>query len=112
MSYRTKLYEDYAGIFGSHEQNNEDVEGEHRDGERDVEGLTRAEVRAEIEEEKRRKKWNWYNLLYHIAKGDILKIEQLTKLNLLFLLTHKGYEIENKKIYEFYEFRRFNMNLQ
>jgi hypothetical protein len=33
------------------------------------------------------------------------------KLNFLFTLTHKSFELENKKIREYYDFRRYNLSV-
>jgi len=35
-------------------------------------------------------------------------MEDVLKMNFLFTLTHKSFEVENKKISEFYEYRRYN----
>ena len=35
--------------------------------------------------------WTWYSLLYKLAGGDILKIEEVGKLNFIFCLNHLAY---------------------
>jgi hypothetical protein len=44
-----------------------------------------------------------------LAKGDITKIEGIFKLNFVFTLTHKSFEVENKRIFEFYEYNKYNI---
>lgn len=56
------------------------------------------------------RKWSWYTFVYTLAKGDILKIEQILKMNFVLTLNHKAYEQENKNIKEFYEFRKYNID--
>jgi hypothetical protein len=89
------VYENNKGLFEQADQPDGETESE------------RKEHLAEIE---KAKKWNWYGYFYCLAKGDITKMEEVLKLNFLFTLTHKGFEIENKKISEYYDFRRFNVN--
>lgn len=36
-------------------------------------------------------------------------MESVFKLNLLFTLTHRSFELENKKIKEYYDFVRYNI---
>lgn len=36
--------------------------------------------------------WVWYGMLYNLADGDILKIEEIGKLNFVFVLTHLAYK--------------------
>lgn len=36
-------------------------------------------------------------------------MEAVLKQNFLFTLTHKSFELENKKIREYYDYRRYNI---
>ena len=47
---------------------------------------------------------------YHLAKGDVTKIEPILKMNFIFALTFKSCEIENKQIFEYYDRDRYNIN--
>jgi len=101
------LYSDYAGLFGGNSNGNE---GSNKDSDEVLaEELTAKERLEEQREKEKIKKWNWYSLLYAMSKGDIFKLKDLFELNLNFFLTHKAFEIENKNMYEFYEYKRFNV---
>jgi hypothetical protein len=70
---------------------------------------TEQERRERIAEERAAKKWSWFSFFYGLAQGDITKMESVLKLNILFTLTFKSFEIENKKIREYYDWRRYNL---
>lgn len=36
-------------------------------------------------------------------------MEDVLKLNFIFTLTHRSFELENKKVKEWYEYKRFNL---
>jgi hypothetical protein len=80
----------------------------------DPENETEEERKQRLEEEKEElrlvNKWNWYRYFYVLAKGDITKIPDVVKLNFMFTLTHRSFEIENKKLAEYYDFRRYSIN--
>lgn len=54
-------------------------------------------------------KWSWYSFVYCLAQGDVTKIEAIFEMNFVFILNHKSFELENKKIKEWYDWRRFNV---
>lgn len=91
FEYRQRVFSDYSGIF-------------HPIG-KDEEGVEETEPieNEEMVDEGSNQKWNWYAFFYCLAKGDITKIEPILKLNFLFILTHKSFELENKFIYEHYD---------
>ena len=43
-------------------------------------------------EKERSKTWNWFAFLYSLAKGDPLKFEEASELNMIFALSLKSYE--------------------
>jgi len=49
------------------------------------------EEQAEIEKEKILSKWGWENIIYKLAKGDITKYDELTKLPIIFIFNHLSY---------------------
>lgn len=102
MSYRKQLHQNYSGLFSVDKPSEEEEEIR---GETEVE--KRKRLREEREEQEKADKWNLYSLLYNLAKGDITKIPQILELNFLFVLTHKSYEVENKKVAEYYDNGRF-----
>jgi len=53
-------------------------------------------------EEARQKKWKWLSFFYVLAKGDITRIPEITKMNYIFTMNLKAFEYENKKIKEYY----------
>ena len=44
------------------------------------------------------KKWGWYQSVYALAKGDVLKIENVTKLPLYQCLNYLAFEKEKTQI--------------
>lgn len=48
------------------------------------------------------KKWGWYSYAYCLAKGDLTKIDTVFQTNFVLTLTHRSFELENKRIYEYY----------
>lgn len=73
---------------------------------------TEQERKIRIADEAAQKKWSWFGYLYTLAKGDITKMESIAKLNFIFSLTYKSYELENKAISEYYDYKRFNIRGQ
>lgn len=55
-------------------------------------------------------KWNWYNYFYILAKGDITRMPEVLKMNFLFTLMHRAFELENKKTAEYYDSGRYTIN--
>jgi len=99
LQYRKKLYSDHSGIFST---------SDTEDGD---EPETEAEKNTLLAEAAKVKKWGWYAYIYCLAKGDVTRIEQVMQTNFVLTLTHRSFEIENKKLYEFYEYGRYNTGL-
>jgi hypothetical protein len=66
-------------------------------------------LKEEKIEQQNANKWSWYQFVYVLAQGDICKMETIFKTNFILTLNHKAFELENKKVKEYYDFRRFNI---
>ncbi len=76
LSFRDSVIESYPEIYGS----DTDERGE----------LGAAQTFG--------KKWGWYQSIYGLAKGDILKFDRVTELELHKCLTYLVFEQEKNKI--------------
>ena len=85
FEHRGRIHQDFPSIFSSDIEDAEDLEE------------TEPDENEKVVDERIDKSWAWYGFLYKLAKGDILKIETITKLNFMFVITHLSYEIANKK---------------
>jgi hypothetical protein len=54
------------------------------------------------------KQWGWYQSIYALAKGDVTKFDEVTKLGLLKCLTYLTFEKQKNEI----EQRQFNKILK
>ena len=91
------MLNDYKGLFSSTDPNTGD------DKETEAERIEREA------EEKKAEKWSWFLFAYHLVKGDITKMEPLLKLNFIFVLNFKSCEVENKKIFEYYDHNKYSI---
>ncbi len=47
----------------------------------------------------------WFQYIYSLAKGDVTKIPEITKLNFIFCMNIKSFEQDNKDIRQYYDNR-------
>jgi hypothetical protein len=66
-------------------------------------------LKEEKIEQQNANKWSWYQFVYVLAKGDICKMETIFKTNFILTLNHMAFQKENKKIADYYDWRRFNI---
>lgn len=90
------MLKDYSGLFSSGDTEEPTNENE-------------SERKQRLAEQKKADKWSWFLFAYTLGKGDALKMKEVLSLNLIFLLNFKSCELENKQIFEHYDFNRFNL---
>lgn len=88
LNWRTELLREFSGLFQSVTKE-EDFRGES-------EAEKRRRLRDEAIELDKTKRWSWFGFIHSLAKGDITKLEECTRMHLRTALNLKLYE----KIYK------------
>jgi hypothetical protein len=92
------VLKDYSGLFSSGD-NKDEVDARESEAER----------KQRLADEKKATKWAWFSFAYQLAKGDIKQFEAVLNLNFIFVLNFKSFELENKNIFEHYDFNKYNI---
>jgi hypothetical protein len=85
MKFRKHFYETYKNLFG-------DVDDSELTEEEKAK-LTKEEM-DEIEDEKKKAKWSWEQMIYSLCNGDLTKAEKLGKLKVIFVFNMLGMKKE------------------
>ena len=95
FSYRIGIYESYKGLFdGGSSTDSEDIIEENNIDESPQEKKKR-ELEEKQEFEKRRR-WNWFGVIYKLAQGDITKFQFVVKENFILCMNTLAYIKEYK----------------
>lgn len=93
ITWRENLLQQYHGLF----KNQDETDNAKDLTEKEIEILTESDqkqLKSDIEKEKKIAKWNIEVFLKNITGNDITKVEQIIKLNLIFILNWKSADIE------------------
>lgn len=92
ISWREAIIEKYNGLFGGGQQgNDEDLSEQEKEMLTDTE---QKQLKGEIEKEKKMKKWNIELFLKRISDDDLTKVEDLLKLNAIFVFNWLSVSVE------------------
>lgn len=77
FNWRKKLFENFSGLFEIDENENIDINSAQ-----------------ELKHQSFNRKWNWYGFIYKLANGNILKMEEVTEVNIITAFNFLSYERE------------------
>ncbi len=89
LSFRKRLSTSFAYLFGSGDEEEQGTQHDYSE-------------RTQFS-----KQWGWYNSIYAIAKGDLTKFDEVTRMGVRKCLTWLTYERQKNEI----EHREFNRKL-
>ncbi len=96
LSWRQGILARYDGLFGGSEDEEDDRVGGYEASEDDGRRRTHGDVN-ESAEEKTKKKWAWFSLIYSLCDGDITKVDAVLNRTYIECLTWLSYEKDMKK---------------